>query len=149
MALRYQITTKATREIAHLRYKWTDLFCATQDIIRTNVLTKFHQEVLTRINSPPPGGHFHEDWTINVTQEKNAPPPTESILELFQDIIDTNLLTKFHEDRTFNVASRVLTSHIMKNALPPGGHVFQATIFELFQDIIGTNLLTKKNKCDF
>ncbi|KAH3885203.1 hypothetical protein DPMN_009196 [Dreissena polymorpha] len=50
-----------------------------------------------------------------------------------------NLLTKFHEDRTINVASRV------KNALPPGSHVFQPTgiIFELVQDIIGMNLLTK------
>ncbi|KAH3897638.1 hypothetical protein DPMN_021831 [Dreissena polymorpha] len=62
-----------------------------------------------------------------------------------------NLLTKFHEDRTINVASRVLTrfyySHIRQNAPPLGSHVFQAkvTIFELIQDIIGTNLLTKKN----
>ncbi|KAH3786714.1 hypothetical protein DPMN_164823 [Dreissena polymorpha] len=50
-----------------------------------------------------------------------------------------NLLTKFHEDRTMNVASRV------KNAPPLGSHVFQAnvTIFELIQDINKTNLLTK------
>ncbi|KAH3736743.1 hypothetical protein DPMN_043316 [Dreissena polymorpha] len=60
-----------------------------------------------------------------------------------------NLLTKFHEDRTVNVASRVLTrfyySHIRKNAPPLGSHVFQANIiiFELIQDIIETNLLTK------
>ncbi|KAH3753662.1 hypothetical protein DPMN_188304 [Dreissena polymorpha] len=49
-----------------------------------------------------------------------------------------NLLTKFHEDRTINVDSRV------KNAPPLGSHVFQAnvTIFELIQDIIETNLLT-------
>ncbi|KAH3733185.1 hypothetical protein DPMN_039610 [Dreissena polymorpha] len=49
-----------------------------------------------------------------------------------------NLLTKFHEDQTINVASRV------KNAPPPGSHVFKAnvTIFELIQDIIETNLLT-------
>ncbi|KAH3863932.1 hypothetical protein DPMN_026939 [Dreissena polymorpha] len=48
-----------------------------------------------------------------------------------------------HEDRKINVASRVLTR---KNAPPPGGHDFQPTgiIFELFQDIIGMNLLTKK-----
>ncbi|KAH3857813.1 hypothetical protein DPMN_100428 [Dreissena polymorpha] len=62
-----------------------------------------------------------------------------------------NVLTKFHEDRTINVASRVLTrfyfSHIRKNALPLGSHVFQAkiTIFELIQDIIGTNHMSKKN----
>ncbi|KAH3782991.1 hypothetical protein DPMN_160917 [Dreissena polymorpha] len=65
--------------------------------------------------------------------------------------IGTNLLSKFHEDRKINVASRVLTrfyySHIQKNAPPPGGHVFQPTgiIFKLVQDIIGMKLLTKKN----
>ncbi|KAH3747422.1 hypothetical protein DPMN_181848 [Dreissena polymorpha] len=50
-----------------------------------------------------------------------------------------NLLTKFHEDRTVNVASRV------KNAPPLGSHIFQADIiiFELIQDIIETNLLTE------
>ncbi|KAH3809928.1 hypothetical protein DPMN_138310 [Dreissena polymorpha] len=50
-----------------------------------------------------------------------------------------NLLTKFYEDQTINVASRVI------NAPPLGSHVFQAnvTIFELIQDIIKTNLLTK------
>ncbi|KAH3881234.1 hypothetical protein DPMN_005157 [Dreissena polymorpha] len=70
---------------------------------------------------------------------------TETIFEIVQDIIETNLLTKFHEDRTINVDSRVLT---MKNALPPPHpchHVFQPirTIFELIQDIIGTNPLTQ------
>ena len=60
-----------------------------------------------------------------------------------------NLLTKFHEDRTVNVASRVLTrfyySRIRINAPPLGSHVFEANIiiFELIQDIIETNLLTK------
>ncbi|KAH3847596.1 hypothetical protein DPMN_089923 [Dreissena polymorpha] len=106
-----------------------------QNIIETNLLTK-----------------FHENWTINVASRvKNAPPLT-------------NLLTKFHDDRKINVTSRVLTR---KNAPPPGGnshedwtinvassvknappldnHVFQAkvTIFQLIQDIIGTNLLSK------
>ncbi|KAH3833611.1 hypothetical protein DPMN_106923 [Dreissena polymorpha] len=49
------------------------------------------------------------------------------------------LLTKFHEDRTVNVAS------IVKNAPPLESHVFQANIFifEFIQDIIKTNLLTK------
>ncbi|KAH3818784.1 hypothetical protein DPMN_120510 [Dreissena polymorpha] len=49
------------------------------------------------------------------------------------DIIGTNLLTKFHEDRKINVASSVFTR---KNALPPGSHVFQPTgiIFELFHE---------------
>ncbi|KAH3700609.1 hypothetical protein DPMN_075586 [Dreissena polymorpha] len=91
--------------------------------------------MLTRKNAPPPGGHVFQ--------------PTGIIFKLFQDIIGMNLLTKFHEDQTINVASRVLTrfyySHIRKNAPPLGSHVFQAnvTIFELIQDIIETNLLTK------
>ncbi|KAH3799956.1 hypothetical protein DPMN_153580 [Dreissena polymorpha] len=57
-------------------------------------------------------------------------------------IICTNLLTKFHEDGTINVASRV------KNAPTPGGHVFHPprTIFKLVKDIIGINLLTKFNE---
>ncbi|KAH3873121.1 hypothetical protein DPMN_036347 [Dreissena polymorpha] len=149
--------------------------------------------VLTRKNAPPPGSHvfqptgiifelvqdiigmnlltkFHEDRTVNVASRvltrfyyshirKIAPPLGSHVFQaniiifnLIQDIIETNLLTKFHEDWTINVASRVLTrfyhSHIKKNAPPPGGHVFKATktIFELIQDIIGTNLLTNVNK---
>ncbi|KAH3826607.1 hypothetical protein DPMN_128516 [Dreissena polymorpha] len=60
-----------------------------------------------------------------------------------------NLLTKFHEDRTINVAPRVITrfyhSHIWKNAPLLGSHVFQTnvTIFQLIEDIIVTNLLIK------
>ncbi|KAH3838101.1 hypothetical protein DPMN_111507 [Dreissena polymorpha] len=119
------------------------IFELIQDIIETNLLTK-----------------FHEDWTINVASRvltrKNAPPLVaifmmiSIIFELIQDIIGINLLTQFHEDQTINVASRVLTrfyySHIRKNISPPlGSHVFQAniTIFKLIQDIIETNLLTK------
>ncbi|KAH3869871.1 hypothetical protein DPMN_033044 [Dreissena polymorpha] len=57
-------------------------------------------------------------------------------------IIGTYLLTKFHEDRKINVASRGLTR---KNAPPPGSHVFQPTgiILKLVQYIIRMNLLTK------
>ncbi|KAH3700015.1 hypothetical protein DPMN_074978 [Dreissena polymorpha] len=137
-------------------------------IIRTNLLTKFHDyriinvtsRVLTRKNAPPPWWpsfigmnlltEFHEDPTINVASRvKNAPPlgshvfqAEVTIFKLIQDIIGTNLLTKFHEDRKINVASRVLTR---KNAPPLGGHVFQPTgiIFKLVQDIIGMNILTK------
>ncbi|KAH3776532.1 hypothetical protein DPMN_177960 [Dreissena polymorpha] len=108
------------------------IFKLIQDIIETNLLTK-----------------FHEDWTINVASRfGHVFQPTGIIFELIQDIIRMNLLTKFHEDRTVNVASRVLTrfyySHIRKNAMPLGSHVFQAniTIFKLIQDINKTNLLT-------
>ncbi|KAH3849159.1 hypothetical protein DPMN_091555 [Dreissena polymorpha] len=81
--------------------------------------------------------------------EKNAPPlgshifqANVTIFKFIQDIIGTNLLTKFHEDQKIHVASRVLTR---KNAPPLGSHVFQAnvTIFELIQDIVETNLLIK------
>ncbi|KAH3728248.1 hypothetical protein DPMN_054201 [Dreissena polymorpha] len=148
------------------------IFEHIQDIIGTNLLNKFHEhqiinvasKVLTWKNARPPGGNFHEDWTIMWPLEKNAPPPgshvfqaTGTIFELVQDIIGTNLLTnvykrpyiigtnlltKIHEDPTINVASRVLTR---KNAPNPRSHVFQRTEtnFTLIQDFIGTNLLTK------
>ncbi|KAH3844663.1 hypothetical protein DPMN_086922 [Dreissena polymorpha] len=156
------------------------IFELIEDIIRTNLLTKFHDDrkinvtsrVLTRKNAPPPWWPYR---TINVASRvKNAPPlgshvfqAKVSIFKLIQDIIGTNLLTKCHEDRKINVASRVLTRkndpphgghfhedwtinvasrvHIKKNAPPLGSHVFQAkvTISELIQDIIGTNLLNK------
>ncbi|KAH3783865.1 hypothetical protein DPMN_161815 [Dreissena polymorpha] len=63
-----------------------------------------------------------------------ATPKKQDLL----DIIGTNLLTKFKEDRTVHLASRV------KNAPTLGSHVFQAnvTIFKLIQDINKTNLLT-------
>ncbi|KAH3877223.1 hypothetical protein DPMN_001085 [Dreissena polymorpha] len=57
--------------------------------------------------------------------------PTGTIFELVQDILGTNLLTKFHENRTINVASRVLTRKQMPRPPPPppppppGGHVFK------------------------
>ncbi|KAH3848359.1 hypothetical protein DPMN_090720 [Dreissena polymorpha] len=99
---------------------------------------------------------FHEDRTVNVASRvltrfyysrirKNAPPLGSHvfqaniiIFELIQYIIETNLLTKFHEDWTINVASR-------EKCPATGGHVFKATktIFKLIQHIIGTNLQTK------
>ncbi|KAH3716924.1 hypothetical protein DPMN_059658 [Dreissena polymorpha] len=80
---------------------------------------------------PPPGGHVFQ--------------PTGTIFNFIKDTIGTNLLTKLHEDRTINVASRGITSHKRINALSPGGHVFQATetIFVSGQDFMGKNLLTK------
>ncbi|KAH3858168.1 hypothetical protein DPMN_100788 [Dreissena polymorpha] len=76
------------------------IFELVQDIIGMNLLTK-----------------FHEDWTVNVASRvltrfyyyshvrKNAPPLGSHVFQaniiiftLIQDIIETNLLTKFHED---------------------------------------------------
>ncbi|KAH3871151.1 hypothetical protein DPMN_034345, partial [Dreissena polymorpha] len=125
-----------------------------QNIIKRNILTK-----------------FHEDFTINPCF-----PTNWNNFELVQDIIGAILVTKFHEYQTINVASRVLTrkqeiwckptnrptnqqtNRQGKNNMSPttigalkapplGSHVFQAkvTIFELIQDIIETNLLFYKS----
>ncbi|KAH3837571.1 hypothetical protein DPMN_110965 [Dreissena polymorpha] len=82
------------------------IFELVQDIIRTNVLTKK--------TAPPPGGHvFLLTGTIfklvkdfigtHVPTKKTATPPD------IQDINGTHVLTKFHEDWTINVTSKVLT----------------------------------------
>ncbi|KAH3886683.1 hypothetical protein DPMN_010696 [Dreissena polymorpha] len=120
-------------------------------IIGTNLLTKFHEDrtinVASREISPNPWWPYIIGTILQT--KKNAPPPgvhvfqpTNIIFELVKDIIGMNLLIKFHEDGSINVASRVLTR---KNSQPLCSHVFQptGTIFELIQDIIKTNLLTK------
>ncbi|KAH3826540.1 hypothetical protein DPMN_128446 [Dreissena polymorpha] len=121
---------------AHVFQATGTILILVQDIIGTNLLNKFHDDrtinvasiVLTRFyyryigQMPLPlGGHVF--------------PPTRTIFKLVQDIIGTNLLTKFHEDRTINVVSRVLTR---KNAPSTSGHVIL-----IIQYIIKTNLLTK------
>ncbi|KAH3768991.1 hypothetical protein DPMN_170236 [Dreissena polymorpha] len=120
------------------------------NIIGTNLLTKFHKDrkiyvasrVLTRKNAPPPWQPYIIGMNLLTNKcgrlvltrfyyyshiTKNAPPLSSH----------TNLLTKFHEEWTINVASR-------EKCPAPGGHVFKATktISDLIQDIIGTNLLT-------
>ncbi|KAH3716716.1 hypothetical protein DPMN_059444 [Dreissena polymorpha] len=83
--------------------------------------------------APPPGGQFHDDWakivTSRVFTKNTSLPPgghvfqrTRFIFELNQHIIKTNILrnfehsrgingtnvlTKFHENQTINVASKV------------------------------------------
>ncbi|KAH3749138.1 hypothetical protein DPMN_183629 [Dreissena polymorpha] len=118
--------------------------CSEQDIIETNLLTKFHDDrkiyVASRVLTSPRGGHVFQPTGIifeliqdiigmNLLTEKNAPPlgshvfqANVTIFDLIQDINKTNLLTIFHDYWTINVASRVLTR---KNALPPGDNVFQ------------------------
>ncbi|KAH3862975.1 hypothetical protein DPMN_025951 [Dreissena polymorpha] len=73
----------------------------------------FPSENLVKKLPRPPGGHVFQ--------------PTETIFTLIQDIIGTNLLTRYHEDQTINIAPKVLKR---KNALTFGCQVFQA---------IGTN----------
>ncbi|KAH3782583.1 hypothetical protein DPMN_160500 [Dreissena polymorpha] len=122
------------------------------NIFGTNLLTKFHidrkkvaSRVITRFyyshndirkNSPPPGSHVFQ--------------PTGIIFKIVQDIIGMNLLTKFHEDRTVNVASRVLTrfyySHIRKHAPPLGSHTNLLTKFhEDWTMNVTSRVLTRKN----
>ncbi|KAH3885383.1 hypothetical protein DPMN_009376 [Dreissena polymorpha] len=89
---------------------WT-IFELVRDNNETNVLTKFHDDwakivpsrVFTRNTAPPPGGHLHEDLASNVTST------VFTSFELSRGINGTNVLTKFHEDRTINVASGVFT----------------------------------------
>ncbi|KAH3830062.1 hypothetical protein DPMN_103299 [Dreissena polymorpha] len=123
----------------------TTIFKLVRDIHITNA-----KHVTSRVKKTPPWRPLRSPSLTQMNRaHKNAPPLGSHVLqakvtifELMQDIIWTNHLSKFHEDRKINVASKVLTR---KNAPPPGGHVFQPTdiIFELVQDIIGMNLLTE------
>ncbi|KAH3776500.1 hypothetical protein DPMN_177926 [Dreissena polymorpha] len=91
-----------------------------QDIIGKNLLIKFHEDQTINVsftvtNAPPP-----DIIGTNLLTIKNARPlvpmilnQPEPISKLIQDFIRTNLLTKFYEDRTINVASSMLTRKIM------------------------------------
>ncbi|KAH3768514.1 hypothetical protein DPMN_169728 [Dreissena polymorpha] len=106
-------------------------FKLDRGIIRTRLLTKFHEDrtrnvasrVFTRFicgqirkTAPPTGGHVFQQ--TGITFELNQHIIKTNILtkklfksfELDRGIIDTKLMTKFHEDRTRNMASRVFTN---------------------------------------
>ncbi|KAH3790930.1 hypothetical protein DPMN_169138 [Dreissena polymorpha] len=79
---------------------------------------------------------------------KKCPPPgshviqiTRTIFKLNSHIKETNVLTKFHENRAKNVTSRVFTCF---HYPPTGCHVFSPIwiIFILVRDINKTNVLT-------
>ncbi|KAH3859046.1 hypothetical protein DPMN_101692 [Dreissena polymorpha] len=102
--------------------------------LEQNVLTNFHDYHI-RNNAPPPGGHVFQ--------------ATGTIFELVQDIIGANLLTKFHDDRTINMASRVLTriyfSYITKNATPPWRpYIISTNLVTKFHDDRTINVASKK-----
>ncbi|KAH3871378.1 hypothetical protein DPMN_034578 [Dreissena polymorpha] len=124
------------------------IFQLVQEINKTNVLTKFHDDKPKNVTSivtlpHPPGSHFHDDWAkIHVFQL------TGTIFQLNSRIKETIVLTKFYEKKwAKNVTSRVFTCfhdiHIEKNAPPTGGHVFSPilTIFKLVRHINKTNVL--------
>ncbi|KAH3735518.1 hypothetical protein DPMN_042051 [Dreissena polymorpha] len=107
---------------------------------------------------------FDDDWAKN----ENCPVPVVATFfngpEPFSNLSHiSNVLTKFHEDWTKNVTSRVFTCFhynihkaktappfgghnqylTKKHAPPTGGHVFQrtGTAFKLNEDIMKTNVL--------
>ncbi|KAH3720755.1 hypothetical protein DPMN_063658 [Dreissena polymorpha] len=135
---------------SHVFQAKVTIFELIQDISGKNHLSRFHEDQAKNVVSRELTRFYYSHI------KKNAPPPWRPCFSTNQHHFLTrpryygiNLLTKFHEVETINVASRVLTrfyySHIRKNAPPLGSHDFQAnvTIFELIQDIIETNLLTK------
>ncbi|KAH3840194.1 hypothetical protein DPMN_113639 [Dreissena polymorpha] len=134
---------------SHVCQPTSIIFELVQDIIGVNHLTKIHEDrkinvasrVLKRKNAPPLGSHVFQ-------ANKNCPAPGGhvfspiwTIFELFRDIKETNLLTKFHDDGKNIVTSRVFTRN---TSPPPGGHACHrnGTIFKLNQHIIYTNILT-------
>ncbi|KAH3808301.1 hypothetical protein DPMN_136654 [Dreissena polymorpha] len=144
------------------------IFELVQDSIGTNLLKMFHEDptvnvastVLTRqifmtLNGRQTIDKMSFRLTKNVTKYKTAPPPGGhvfppiwTIFELNRHIQKTHVLTKFHEDWTKNVTSRVFTCfhyiHIEKSAPPPGGHVFSPiwTIFGLAK-IVTSRVFTR------
>ncbi|KAH3877216.1 hypothetical protein DPMN_001078 [Dreissena polymorpha] len=96
---------------------WT-IFELFRDINETNVLTKFHDDwakivtsrVFTRNTAPPPQRTqptYHLDKHFDKCSQGFSFLLT--YFELSRGINETNVLTKFYEDRTINVASRVFT----------------------------------------
>ncbi|KAH3735614.1 hypothetical protein DPMN_042149 [Dreissena polymorpha] len=95
------------------------IFKLVRDINKTNVLTNFLDDwakivtsrVFTRKTAPPTGGHVFQ--RTGTTFELNQHIIKTNILTNFKldrGFIGTKLLTKFHEDRTINVASRMFTN---------------------------------------
>ncbi|KAH3830440.1 hypothetical protein DPMN_103684 [Dreissena polymorpha] len=77
---------------------------------------------------------------------KIAPPPghvfkpTRSIFELVRDIIATHCLTKFHEDETINVASRVLK----RKKVPPPRTTVLNKLHEDWTIYVASRVLTRQ-----
>ncbi|KAH3867346.1 hypothetical protein DPMN_030472 [Dreissena polymorpha] len=96
---------------------WT-IFELIRDINKTNVLTIFYDDstnivtsrVFTRNTAPPPGGHVFQR-TGTIFELKQHIIKTNILAN--RGIIGTNVLTKFHEDRIRNVASKVFTRQML------------------------------------
>ncbi|KAH3889835.1 hypothetical protein DPMN_013900 [Dreissena polymorpha] len=90
------------------------IFELVQDIIGMNLLTEFHEDQTTNVASRVLTRFYYRHI------RKNAPllgsdvfQAKVTIFKLIQDNIGTNLLTKFHEDRKINVASRELSRQML------------------------------------
>ncbi|KAH3774184.1 hypothetical protein DPMN_175558 [Dreissena polymorpha] len=98
---------------SHVSQLTGTIFKLNSHIKETNVLTKFHSQI--RKTAPPTGGHvFQRAGTTFELDQHIIKANILTNFELYRDIIGTNLLTKFHEDRTGNVASRVFTNQMCR-----------------------------------
>ncbi|KAH3778743.1 hypothetical protein DPMN_180214 [Dreissena polymorpha] len=96
---------------------WT-IFKLVREINKTNFLTNFHDDWAKiflynqiRKTAPPTGRHvFQQTGTTFKLNQHIIKTNILTNFELNQDFIGTKLLTKFHEDWTINVASRVFTN---------------------------------------
>ncbi|KAH3832763.1 hypothetical protein DPMN_106058 [Dreissena polymorpha] len=120
-----------------------------RDIIGTKLLTKFHED--RKRNMPSRTVHKsspEQSGKLPCLPGNHVFQRTRTNFEPNSRILETKVLTKFQEDWSKNVTSRVFTCfhniHIEKNALPTGGHVFPPiwTIFILVRDINKINVLT-------
>ncbi|KAH3774392.1 hypothetical protein DPMN_175774 [Dreissena polymorpha] len=95
---------------------WT-IFKLIQDINKTNVLTNFHDDwaKIPRKTALPTGGHvFQRTGTTFELIQHIIKTNILTNFEFGRDFIGAKLLTKFHEDVTRNVASRVFTSKCLR-----------------------------------
>ncbi|KAH3841163.1 hypothetical protein DPMN_114621 [Dreissena polymorpha] len=102
----------------------------------------FFYSHINNLPAPPPPPRRSCFSTDRNYFKKLIQDTIKTIFELVKDIIDTNLLTKFHEDQTINVNFKVLTR---KHVSTPGSDIVQTTetIFELVKFINGKHFLTK------
>ncbi|KAH3885598.1 hypothetical protein DPMN_009593 [Dreissena polymorpha] len=139
-----------------------------QKNVTSRVLTSFFTIYIYE-NAPPPCSHvFYDDWATIVTSRvftRTTGGHTNIFtnFKLNRGIIGTNLLTKFHDDRTRNPNKPNFPAHWRpcfstdKNHFEIIRHIIKQTflqsymkigheIFERVRCIIGTNLLTKFHK---
>ncbi|KAH3862732.1 hypothetical protein DPMN_025705 [Dreissena polymorpha] len=98
---------------------WT-IFELVRDINKTKVLTNFHDDwakivtsrVFTRKTAPPTGGHVFQRTGTTFELKHTIKTNILTNFELDRNFIGTKLLTKFHEDWTINVTSRVFTNQM-------------------------------------